>query len=170
MQKKAVFLDRDGVINEDFGYVFEKEKFVFKDGVFKALKFFQDNKYLLFIITNQSGINRGFYTKEQFFKLDNYMKNELLKQDVKITKTYFCPHRPDEFCECRKPKAKMIMDARSEFDVNLQSSILIGDKLSDMEAGQNAGIKKLFLLGDEIGDFVNVKSVYDIISKFKDKI
>lgn len=161
-KNKAVFLDRDGVINEDFGYVYKIDKFVFKDGIFETLRYFQEKGYLLIIITNQSGINRGYFSEKDFLALDNFMKQEFKKQSIEISKTYFCPHHPDELCKCRKPKPKMINDAQKDFNIDLKSSILIGDKITDIKAGQNAGIKKLFLIGDiSSNKYIKIKNIYE---------
>ncbi|PSM51718.1 D,D-heptose 1,7-bisphosphate phosphatase [Campylobacter blaseri] len=166
--KKALFLDRDGVINEDKGYVYKKEDFLFCDGVFEALKFYKQKDFLIFIITNQSGIGRGYYTKEDFLKLNEYMLNEFKKRSIFIDKVYFCPHSPEEKCECRKPKIGMILEAKKEFDVDLKNSILIGDKLSDIKAGIKAGIKNLFLIGKEKAkEYQNITSFYDSIKFYK---
>lgn len=146
MQRRAVFLDRDGVINEDFGYVGRVEDFVFIDGVFEALKTLQQKGFLLIIITNQSGIGRGYYSEEDFLKLSEYMKKELKKVGVTITDIFYCPHHPKERCSCRKPKPQMILDAAKKYNIDLASSYLVGDKMSDIEAGKNAGIKNLILL------------------------
>ncbi len=166
--QKALFLDRDGVINIDSGYVSKKEEFIFCDGVFSALRYFQDKGYLLFVITNQSGIGRGYYSEEDFISLSAWMCEELKKQGIKISKIYHCPHAPELKCECRKPKPKMILQACAEFNIDLQQSIMIGDKLSDVEAGASAGIEKLFLIGEEKGNFYeNVQSLAYLPSKLK---
>lgn len=162
--RKALFLDRDGVINIDTGYVHKKEDFIFTDKIFQSLKKYQDLGYLLIIITNQSGINRGYYTLEDFTILTDYMKREFEKHSLHVKGVFYCPHTPKEKCECRKPKPKLILDARDSFDIDLEKSIMIGDKLSDMEAGFNAGVKDLFLIGEQRGDFyINVKSVFDTL-------
>lgn len=158
--KKAVFLDRDGVINVDSGYVYKKEDFIFIDGVFKTLKFYQDKGYLLFIITNQSGINRGYFTFDQYMYLCGYILDEFKKNDIFISKIYHCPHAPSERCACRKPSPYMIKQAQKEFNIDLSNSILIGDKISDMQAGLNAKVGKLFLLGTQKDEyFINIKNI-----------
>lgn len=137
---KAIFLDRDGIINIDHSYVYKKENFEFCDGVFEALQYFQFLGYQLFIVTNQSGIGRGYYTKEDFEKLTSWMLQEFTYKDIKITKVYYCPHTPDEGCACRKPKIGMFKKAQEEFDIDMKNSWMIGDKPSDIQAGYNAGI------------------------------
>jgi len=140
--KKALFLDRDGVINKEKNYLYKIEDFEFIDGVFDTCKFFQNRGYEIIIITNQAGIARGYYTEEDFHKLNNWMLDEFKKRGIKISKVYFCPHHPDftGMCECRKPNPGMILQAQKEFDLDLSSSILVGDKESDIKAGKNAGI------------------------------
>jgi D-glycero-D-manno-heptose 1,7-bisphosphate phosphatase len=141
-QNKALFIDRDGTINIEKHYVYKKEDFVFMPGIFDLLKHFTDNGYLLFIITNQSGIARGFYSEEDYTKLTDWMLNEFELKGIKITKVYHCPHHPDITgpCNCRKPKPGMILQAIEEFNINPSASVLIGDKKSDILAGENAGL------------------------------
>lgn len=137
---KAVFLDRDGVINIEKEYLYKIEEFEFIDGVFESAIYLQKLGYKLFIITNQSGIARGYYSLDEFNKLSTWMMDEFSKKGVKIEKLYFCPHGPDDNCSCRKPKTGMIDDALKEFDIDLAQSILIGDKISDIECAKNAKI------------------------------
>ncbi|QKF65089.1 D-glycero-beta-D-manno-heptose 1,7-bisphosphate 7-phosphatase [Campylobacter corcagiensis] len=147
---KALFLDRDGVINEDFGYVYKEENFKFMDDVFEVLRYYQNLGYELFIITNQSGIARGYYTKDEFLNLTKFMLNELEKEQIYIKKVYFCPHSPDDNCSCRKPKPGMILKAKDEFDIDLKKSIFFGDKISDMGAGKAAGVGDLYLINSKL--------------------
>ncbi len=158
--KKAVFLDRDGVINEDFGYVFRIEDFKFRAEIFDFLKEISLLDYEIFVITNQSGIGRNFYSLKDFEILNNFMLNEFKKHGIFIKKVYFCPHSPDENCECRKPKAGMILKAFKEFNINLENSVLIGDKMSDIKSGINVNIKNLFLLSGQ-----NLKINIEILNK-----
>ena len=145
---KALFLDRDGVVNKEKNYLYKIEDFEFIDGVFETCRYFQDRGYLIIIITNQAGIARGKYTEKNYQVLTKWMIREFDKENIKISKVYHCPHHPDFSgeCECRKPKPKMILDAQKEFDIDLENSILVGDKNSDIEAGINAGVKLNYLI------------------------
>ncbi len=167
-KSKALFLDRDGVINIDNGYTYKIEEFKFYNGIFNLLKHAQKLGYKLFIVTNQSGIARGYYSENDFQRLTLWMLNEFEKNGIKIEKVYYCPHLPEDNCECRKPKPKMIEDAIDEFDIDPKSSWLVGDKLSDIKAAKNADVKNTILISSE--DKKNslakytVQSLYDIIN------
>jgi len=156
MDKKAAFLDRDGVINVDKGYVYKIEDFEFKEGIFELLKLLQEKGFELFVVTNQSGIGRGYYTLKDFEKLTEFMLNELKKRGIEIKEVAFCPHHPDENCECRKPKPAMILNLAKKYNINLKNSIMIGDKLSDIKAGKNAGIRKNYLVKDSLFDIIKI--------------
>lgn len=139
---KAIFLDRDGVINLDMVHVHLKEEFVFSPGIFDLCIKFRDAGYIILVITNQAGIAKGIYTEDQFVKLTEWMKEQFRDRGISIAKVYHCPHHPDitEACECRKPGPGMILQAVKDFDLNISDCILIGDKESDLQAGRNAGI------------------------------
>lgn len=160
--KKAVFLDRDGVINEDSGYVSKISDFKFINGVFEALSGFKKLGYLLIIVTNQSGISRGFYTLKDFENLNKFMLGEFEKNGIEIKKVYFCPHSPEENCECRKPKAGMILAGIKEFDIDVSKSILIGDKPSDIEAANVANLGNAYQIGK---DGNSLKEIYEMIKE-----
>ncbi len=150
LKNKAVFLDRDGVINVDKQYVSKIEDFEFKDGIFELLKYLQKLGYILIVVTNQSGIGRGYYTQEDFEVLTEWKIKELKNRGITIRDVFFCPHAPELSCDCRKPNAKMLLDAKEKFDIDLKSSWMIGDKKSDIEAGKNAGVgKTIFVSGYE---------------------
>lgn len=170
MKTKALFLDRDGVVNVDKGYVYKEQDFEFCDGIFELCQLFLSKDYQIFIITNQSGIARGFYSEEEFKQLSHFMCANFEKNGVKITQIYHCPHL--DGCNCRKPKPGMILQAQKDFKVNLANSVFIGDNLSDMQAGKNAGVKTLCLIGDDKnGDFYTTfASLKEVISFFKDSL
>ncbi len=158
MTNKAVFLDRDGVINVDHGYVYRKEDFEFVDGIFEACRRFQDQDYLLIVVTNQSGIARGMYTEEQFQELTEWMLERFRDQGVDIAKVYHCPHHPDfgptkdRHCNCRKPKPEMIKRGLREFQLEPANCIMIGDKVSDMKAAEAARIGLGILVNERRGE------------------
>ncbi len=159
---KAAFLDRDGVINIDYQYVYKIEDFQFKKGIFELLKLLQDMGYTLFVVTNQSGIARGYYSVEDFYKLSDFMLKEFKKHKIVIQEIAFCPHHPDFTgeCECRKPKPGMILDLAKRYNINLKESILIGDQKRDIECAKNAGVGKSYLVQN---------SLFDIIEQIKRK-
>jgi D-glycero-D-manno-heptose 1,7-bisphosphate phosphatase len=145
---KALILDRDGVINHDYGYVHAINKFNFIKGIFEVCNYFNNNGYLIIIITNQSGIGRNFYSYEAFQTLNDWMIRQFKKKGVIIDKTYYCPHTPEDNCNCRKPKPGMIIEAINDFVLDPRQCVLIGDKASDIEAGKAAGIGILYLFDE----------------------
>lgn len=143
MKNKALFLDRDGVINKEINYLFKIKKFQFNKGIFKVCNYFIEKGFIIIVITNQAGIARGFYNESDFEKITLWMHNEFRKRNIKIEKTYHCPHHPEftqQNCNCRKPQPGMIFQAKAEYNIDLKSSFLIGDKISDIQSGINAGI------------------------------
>ena len=166
--QKALFLDRDGVINVEKDYLYKIEDFEFIDGIVELCRYYQDNGYKIFVVTNQSGIARGYYSEDDFAKLSKWIIKEFSKYGIDITKTYHCPHHPDinGKCECRKPKPKMLLDAEKEFDLDMKNSIMIGDKERDIEAGLNAGVGKTYLF-DESKTIEKSKAT-KIVSKLED--
>ena len=150
--KRAVFLDRDGVINVDHGYVSSWDQFEFLPGVPAALWQLQSAGYVLVVVSNQSGIGRGLYSEADVAALNHRLHRYLLdKHGVEIAQFYHCPHHPTEAlpqwrqtCHCRKPAPGMIEQACAELHIDPSSSLLVGDKVSDMGAGQAAGVGRLF--------------------------
>ncbi len=149
MPRQAVFLDRDGVINEDRRYVCRPEDFVFKDGVIQTLTELQRLGLAIVIVTNQSGIARGYYTEQDFESLNRWMLAVLADAGIQITGVYFCPHGPEDGCACRKPEPGMILRAAREHELDLSCSWLVGDKTSDIEAACRAGIPNTVLLNSQ---------------------
>ncbi|MFW9820309.1 MAG: D-glycero-alpha-D-manno-heptose-1,7-bisphosphate 7-phosphatase [Candidatus Thorarchaeota archaeon] len=143
-KKKAILLDRDGVLIEDKNYAYKIEDFKLLDGVIEGLKLLQ-NDFLFFIITNQSGIGRGYYTVQDFQNFNNHLINVLKENQIEILNSYFCPHLKEENCECRKPNTKFIDDIIEEFNVDIKNSWMIGDHPSDIQFGINAGCRTIFL-------------------------
>lgn len=158
---KAVFFDRDGIINKDFGYVYKSEEFIFLENIFELLKFCHEKGFLLLLITNQSGIGRGYYTLEDFKELTQYMQERLKERlGFSFEGIYYCPHAPQEDCLCRKPKPGMIEKARKDFKLNLNECFMIGDKVSDMLAGQSGGVKNKIFLNKTSEKIQNIDNIH----------
>jgi len=154
MARGCIFLDRDGVINRDTGYVSRWENFEFIPGAIGAMKYLSDAGHLLAIVTNQSGIARGYYGLEDYQLLTEQMLHSLHAAGIKVLGVYYCPHHPagsiQKFsvqCNCRKPAPGMILSAAIDYSLELASSIFVGDKLSDMQAAFAAGIELRYLVG-----------------------
>ena len=145
--QKALFLDRDGIVNVDHGYVSKIEDFEFSEGIFTLLSLFRDAGYLLFVVTNQSGIGRGYYSQSDFHTLTEWMLERLREKEIIIEKVLYCPHTPEDSCRCRKPDIGMIEEALTEYPLDLKHSWLIGDKKSDILLASNAGIQNSIYIG-----------------------
>ena len=149
--KKAIFLDRDGTINVEKDYIYKSEDLVFEEGTIEALKTFKNLGYILIVISNQSGIARGYFTEEDLNIFNNNMNEILKKNGVEITEFYCCPHHPDgigeykKVCECRKPNNKMIEDAIKKYNIAREKSYMIGDKTSDIGAGLKSNLKTVLV-------------------------
>ena len=151
--RKAAFLDRDGVINIDHGYTYKPEHFDFIDGVFNACRHLQNLGYLLIVVTNQSGIARGYYTEQDFAVLTSWMKQQFAAHGVKIDGVYYCPHHLEKGqvpynidCDCRKPNPGMLLQAIREYGIDPAQSLMVGDKAADMQAATAAGVARKFLV------------------------
>ena len=149
--KKAIFLDRDGTINVEKDYIYKSEDLVFEEGTIDALKTFKNLGYILIVVSNQSGIARGYFTEEDLNIFNNNMNEILKKNGVEITEFYCCPHHPDgigeykKVCECRKPNNKMIEDAIKKYNIDREKSYMIGDKTSDIGAGIKSNLKTVLV-------------------------
>jgi D-glycero-D-manno-heptose 1,7-bisphosphate phosphatase len=173
IKQKAIFLDRDGVINKEKNYLYKIEDFEFIDGVMDALYYLSKKNYLLFIITNQSGINRQYYNQDDFITLTTWMISELQKNNIIISQIEYCPHTPNDNCTCRKPKTGMIDNILSNYNIDLEQSYLIGDKNSDIQCAKNSDIKNTIQVksgnkfdtsyADFIIDTLNVHNISKII-------
>jgi D-glycero-D-manno-heptose 1,7-bisphosphate phosphatase len=156
MSTPALFLDRDGVVNVDTGYAHHPDQIEFVDHIFDVVAAATRAGYKVFIITNQAGIGRGYYTEAQFHALTRWIGEQFAVAGGAIERTYFCPHHPEhgigEYrrqCQCRKPQPGMLLQAASDYDIDLAHSLFVGDKRSDMQAGQRAGVGTLLYVGDE---------------------
>lgn len=144
--KPAIFLDRDGTINEQMGYINHLSRFQLLPKVGEAIRLLNEHGYLVVVLTNQSGIARGYYPIELVYKVHAHMINLLRKAGARIDGIYFCPHSPDEGCLCRKPKTGMIDMACRDLNIaDLSSSYVIGDMCVDMELANNAGLKGIMV-------------------------
>lgn len=156
MNARVLLLDRDGVINVNHGYVHQQVHFEFVDGIFDLARAAYSQQYKLVVITNQAGIARGYYSEQQFHELTNWMSEQFVKQGSQIAKVYFSPYHPTEGIGeykkddySRKPHPGMILQAQKELNLDLESSILIGDKATDIQAGIAAGVGCNILFSQE---------------------
>ena len=134
MTIKTIFLDRDGVINKEVEYLFRIADFEFIEGVFDACLYFQQLDYKIIIISNQSGIARGYYNENDYQKLTEWMLSQFNDHCINILDIFYCPHSPESTCNCRKPKPGMLIEAKNKYNISMKDSWMIGDKETDIEA------------------------------------
>ncbi|WP_439242859.1 D-glycero-beta-D-manno-heptose 1,7-bisphosphate 7-phosphatase [Lonepinella sp. BR2474] len=173
---KAIFLDRDGTLNIDHGYVHQIDDFQFIEGSIEALKALKAMGYLLVVVTNQSGIARGYFSEDKFLQLTEWMDWSLADRGVDLDGIYYCPHHPEgegEFrqdCDCRKPKSGMLQQAIKELKIDPRRSFMVGDKIDDLQAGLRANVaynvlvrtgKAITAQGETLADYV-IDSVADL--------
>lgn len=166
-RRRALFLDRDGVVNVDHGYVHKPEQFEFIEGIFELCNKAVELNYLIIIITNQAGIGRGYYTEQQFHDLTKWMCREFSIRNINIDHVYFCPYHAEygvgkykKESIFRKPGPGMILQAADEYDLDLGNSILVGDKETDMTAGTVAGVGcNLLYCAEPSGNIGNMSGV-----------
>ncbi len=149
---KAVFLDRDGTINVDKDYLYKQEDFEYLPGAIESLKRLDEAGFLLIVITNQSGIARGYYSEKDYHIIDEWMKADLLSKGVKIAGSYYCPHHPDAAvpayrfeCKCRKPGTELFWRAQRDYDIDMSKSYAIGDRLRDLAICDESPTKGIIL-------------------------
>ena len=154
MTIKTIFLDRDGVINKEINYLYKIDSFIFIDGIFNACQYYLKLGYKIIVITNQSGISRGYYTSKDYEKLTKWMLTQFKNQGISILDTFHCPHLPEFNCHCRKPKPGMLIAAKNKHNIDMAQSWMIGDKETDSEAAKSAGITNTILVrsGHEIDE------------------
>ena len=146
MSIKAIFLDRDGVVNKEVNYLFKIEDFEFIDGIFDACLYFQNLGYAIIIVTNQSGIARKYYTENDYQIVTKWMLRQFEDNGIEILNVFHCPHGPESTCECRKPKPGMFLKAKDEHNTDMEKSWMIGDKERDTIAANSAGIDNTILI------------------------
>lgn len=145
--RKALFLDRDGVINVNHGYVHTPQQTDWVDGIFELCRIAQDAGYSLVVVTNQAGIARGYYSEATYLAYTQWMHGQFAERGIRLLATYYCPHHPEAGldrwrlnCACRKPHPGMILAAAGRYDINLAASVMVGDSASDQQAAQAAGV------------------------------
>ncbi|WP_147195457.1 D-glycero-beta-D-manno-heptose 1,7-bisphosphate 7-phosphatase [Pantoea sp. MBD-2R] len=180
----AIFLDRDGTINVDHGYVHESDNFQFIDGVIDAMRELKKMGYALVMVTNQSGIARGIFTEDTFMHLTEWMDWSLADREIDLDGIYYCPHHPEAIveeyrqeCDCRKPQPGMLLSAQKELNIDMAASYMVGDKIDDMLAGKAAGVGIKVLVrsgkpvteeGENAADWV-IDSLADLPSRIKQR-
>lgn len=146
MRQKALFLDRDGVINVEKEYLFRREDFEFITGALEAIRRAKEAGYLIVVITNQSGIGRGYYSEEDFARLTTWMREAMADAGAKIDGLYYCPHTPEAGCACRKPQPGMVLEAIGALDIDPERSWFVGDKEIDISTARAAGVRGAILV------------------------
>jgi len=144
---RAVFLDRDGTMAVDVAYCRRPEDFELFPTTAKAIRLLNEHGYKVIVITNQSGVARGYFTEDTLDKIHRKMRKQLDKEGARIDSIYYCPHHPNDNCECRKPKPKMILQAVGEHDIDPKRSFMVGDKPHDIQLGQNTGCRTVLIPG-----------------------
>ena len=158
--KKAVFLDRDGVINVERGYTHKLEDFVILPHLIEVLQLLQKKGYLLVVVSNQSGVAKGLYTQADVETVHQFMLNEFTKNEIVLSEIYYCIHHPDVCnCICRKPDSLFIEKALARFNIDPKQSYFIGDKERDVEAGEKAGVKGILIEAN-----ISLKTILNKIS------
>lgn len=180
----AIFLDRDGTLNVDHGYVHEIDNFQFIDGVIDAMHELKKMGFALVLVTNQSGIARGMFTEDQFMQLTEWMDWSLADREIDLDGIYYCPHHPEgsvaeyrQACDCRKPQPGMLLSAQKQLHIDMSASYIVGDKLEDMQAGDAAGVgtkvlvrtgKPVTSAGEAAADWV-IDSLADLPVRIKQR-
>ena len=174
-------MDRDGVINEDFGYVHTPERLKFVDGIFDLCKLAQSSKFKIIIVTNQAGIGRGYYTEAEFLVFMNHVKKKFKENSIEVDAIYFCPHHPEygvgsyrRECSSRKPNSGMLLKAIVDFDLDPELCIMIGDQETDMKAALRSKIKRRYLFSQRPMNYTDtyfevIKSLESVDLDFEDK-
>lgn len=151
---RAVFIDRDGTISRDVPYCSRPEDFELLPGAGEGVRHLNESGFKVIVITNQSGIARGYFTEETLAKIHEKMSKDLEKAGARLDAIYYCPHHPEEGCECRKPKPTLLLQAASDLAIDLGQSYVIGDREMDMEMGRRGGCRASLLVwegGEEAG-------------------
>ncbi|MCK5780172.1 MAG: D-glycero-beta-D-manno-heptose 1,7-bisphosphate 7-phosphatase [Psychrilyobacter sp.] len=175
--KKCVFLDRDGNINVEVDYLHKVEDFKFIEGAIDAIKIFKELGYLVVVVTNQSGVARGYYDESSVLELHNHLQNEVKLIGGDIDGFYYCPHHPEKGigsykkkCDCRKPEPGMFYSAKRDLNIDFSKSIMVGDKISDVKGGMNLGMRSILVKTghgmDEVSKLNFQCEIYDSLYDF----
>ena len=146
MKNRAVFIDRDGTINTLVEYLDNPEQFVLIEGSAEAIKLLNINKYKVVVVTNQSGLGRGFFSEATLEKINDEFYSQLSEMGAEIDGFYYCPHKPEDGCSCRKPRTGLLEKASKDLSIDPLKSFMIGDRLSDIQAGVRFGCKPILVL------------------------
>lgn len=151
---KALFLDRDGVVNVEKNYLYKIDDFELMGGILDVCRYYEAQGYLIIIVTNQSGISRGYYTEKDFKDLSEWMVEYFKSLGITLTHIYHCPHHEtiDGQCDCRKPQPGMFLEAQKDFDIDMANSVMIGDNERDIEAAMRAGVMTNILLSRDVSE------------------
>lgn len=181
MKKKCIFLDRDGNINVEKDYLHKAEDFEFEYKADQAIKILTDKGYLLIVVTNQSGVARGYYKESDVIKLHKYVDTKIEELGGKIAAYYYCPHHPEKGvgkykveCDCRKPQIGMFLKADKEFDIDFENSFIVGDKVSDLEVAVRLGMQPVLVKTghglDEVDKIYFHAKIYNNLYEFAQSI
>jgi len=146
MSNRAVFLDRDGVLMQDSNYVGHVDRVVILDSAPQAVRRLQDAGFHVFVVTNQSGVGRGYFTRQAVDEIHALLDREFAKAGARVERYFVCPHHPEDKCDCRKPSPKFLRQAAAEFALDLAHCFMVGDRVSDVQCGQNAGARAVLVL------------------------
>jgi histidinol-phosphate phosphatase family protein len=163
MRKRAVFLDRDGTISRDVHYCCRVEDFEILPTVPQAIRLLNEYGFEVVVVTNQSGVARGYFTEETLLQIHQHMRQELAEYGAQVNAIYYCPHHPDDRCDCAKPGPGLLLRAAEELGIDLRSSFMIGDAVRDVEAGKTAGCRTV-LIADGLGTGRELTDLPDYIA------
>jgi len=164
---KAVFLDRDGVLIKDTNYPGDPETIVFLPKIAQAIRMLNDKGYTVVVVTNQSGVARGYFPEENVKRIHGKIAEKVCEAGARIDRFYYCPHHPDENCSCRKPKPGLLLQAQKDFDIDFARSYLISDSESDMAAGRSVGCKTILLSHERNPAYTTAGSLFEAAALLK---